>query len=73
VNTSEDCIRGAWQALLRGDLAERDRLCARVKQLIEAERYNDAVERIMSVDFYVTSQGVVIPTPMMAKAANALQ
>jgi len=25
--TIEDCVKGAWQALLRGDLEERDRLC----------------------------------------------
>jgi hypothetical protein len=26
--TVEDCLAAAFQALLRGDLAERDRLCA---------------------------------------------
>lgn len=25
--TIEDCLKGAFQALLRGDLEERDRLC----------------------------------------------
>lgn len=26
--TLQDCVAGAFQALLRGDTAERDRLCA---------------------------------------------
>lgn len=26
--TVEDCLRGAFQALLRGDTTERDKLCA---------------------------------------------
>ena len=26
--TGQDCMAGAFQALMRGDLAERDRLCA---------------------------------------------
>lgn len=25
--TVEDCLKASWQALLRGDLKERDRLC----------------------------------------------
>lgn len=32
--TSDDCVRAAWQALLRGDLAERDRLCKLGEELI---------------------------------------
>ncbi len=26
--TVQDCMQGAWQALLRGDTDERDKLCA---------------------------------------------
>jgi hypothetical protein len=29
--TIEDCVRAAWAALMRGDYAERDRLCALAK------------------------------------------
>jgi hypothetical protein len=36
--TSDECLKAAFQALLRGDLAERDRMCDRGKRLIEAER-----------------------------------
>jgi hypothetical protein len=34
--TPEDCMRAAWQALLRGDTAERDRLCDLAGNLIRA-------------------------------------
>jgi hypothetical protein len=34
--TADDCLRAAWQALLRGDAAERDRLCALAENLIKA-------------------------------------
>lgn len=30
-NTSDECVKGAWAAILRGDYAERDRLCERAK------------------------------------------
>lgn len=36
-NTSEECLRKAWAALLRNDLKERDRLCERATRLLEAE------------------------------------
>jgi hypothetical protein len=34
--TVEDCMRRAFQALLRGDTAERDRMCALAKNLMNA-------------------------------------
>jgi len=73
INTAEGCLRGAWDALLRGDYGERDRLCDRAKRLAEAEQYASAVEKVMSIDFYVTPRGVSIPTLTMARAAGALQ
>jgi len=34
--TAEDCLRKAWEALSRGDLAERDRWCALAGNLVRA-------------------------------------
>jgi hypothetical protein len=31
--TLEDLLRAAWAALLRGDLEERDRLCAQAEKI----------------------------------------
>jgi hypothetical protein len=45
--TDEDLLRAAFQALLRGDTAERDRLCDRIKarqSAREAESVKLAVE-----------------------------
>ena len=72
-NTSEECLKNAFSAILRGDYAERDRLCDRAKALMQAEEHAAKVERVMSADFYVTSAGKVYPTVAMAKAAGALQ
>lgn len=71
--TSQGCIKGAWDAILRGDYTERDRLCERGKKLAEAENYAAAVEKVMKVDFYVTRRGISIPTMTMTKAAGAIQ
>jgi hypothetical protein len=38
-------MKAAWQALLRGDLAERDRLC----NLAEARLRQDTIERINEI------------------------
>lgn len=71
--TSEECVRQAWAALLRDDTAERDRLVKRAERLLVAEQRAAAVERVLSVDFYVTRTGRVIPTKMMARASRAIQ
>jgi hypothetical protein len=34
--TAQDCLRAAWQALLRGDTAERDRLCGLANNVLNA-------------------------------------
>lgn len=41
VLTVEDCMRGAWQALLRGDLEERSRLVALAERALKG---GDAVQ-----------------------------
>ena len=73
MNTSEECMKGAWQAILRGDYAERDRLCDRARILMEAEKLAGAMQRVLAVDFYVTGRGVTIPTRLMAEKAGAIQ
>lgn len=35
--TVEDCMRAAWKALLRGDTAERDRLCDLAKNIMAVQ------------------------------------
>ena len=72
-NTTEDCMKAAWQAILKGDYAERDRLCERAKILLEAENNAYKVERALSVDFYVSNIGECIPIKIMTKAANVIQ
>lgn len=71
-NTSDGCMKAAFQAILRGDYAERDRLCARAKALIAAEGEAAAVERVLSADFYVSRNGIAIPTLKMAAVAGAI-
>lgn len=73
MNTSEECLRGAFQAILQGDYAERDRLCDRARVLMEAEKRAGAMQRVLAVDFYVTGRGVTIPTRLMAEKAGAIQ
>ncbi len=70
--TSQECIQHAFAALLRGDTGERDRLCKRGGTLLKAEEYADAVQRVLAKDFYVTPEGVAIPTKRMAKAAGVI-
>lgn len=38
MKTVDDLMRDAFAALLRGDIAERDRLCAAATNLLNAER-----------------------------------
>jgi hypothetical protein len=73
VNTSKECMRGAFAAILRGDTAERDRLADRAKVLLAAEMQADTLQRVMSIDFFVTAGGLAIPSVMMAKAARVVQ
>ena len=40
--TIDDCMRAAWQALLRGDYAERDRFVAIARTLINARARFDS-------------------------------
>ena len=40
VLTVQDCLAGAFQALLRGDLAERDKLCAMAERAFDS---NEAI------------------------------
>ena len=73
MNTSKECMRGAFAAILRGDTAERDRLADRAKVLLAAEMQADTLQRVMSIDFFVTAKGLAIPTAVMMKRIGAIQ
>ena len=38
--TVQDCLAGAFQAILRGDTAERDKLCALAERTFHAYPFN---------------------------------
>jgi len=58
-------MKAAFQALLKGDLAERDRQVDLAMKALKSER----LQHLLEIDFFVTPEGVVIPTTaMMAKA-----
>ena len=69
---SGDYLRAAWAATIRGDTAERDRLCELGKIALRAEERSARIRSmsgIMQVDFYVTKSGVAFSTKdMMGKA-----
>jgi hypothetical protein len=71
-STASEALRLAYQAILRGDYAERDRILERATRLIEAEEKGNAVQRVLAVDFYVKANGVAIPTPLLARAAGEI-
>lgn len=71
----DDAMHGAWSALLRGDYAERDRLCAEANKALQVEKIGElaaATVRVMAIDFYVTKTGIAYPTKAMAKAAGVI-
>lgn len=70
--TASEGLRSAYQAILRGDYAERDRILARTTKLIDAEERAARVERALAVNFYVTAAGTAIPTPLLARAAGEI-
>lgn len=35
--TVDDCLKGAWQALLKGDTETRDKLCAMVERAFDGQ------------------------------------
>jgi hypothetical protein len=71
--TSNEALQAAWAALLRGDTLERDRQCERAKHLNEAEVYAAAMQRALSIDFYVNTRGVAYPARELARRAGAIQ
>lgn len=72
-STAKECLAGAFQAILRGDYAERDRLCERGRVLTEIEDYAYRIERVMQADFYVNTRGTAYPTRSIARAEGVLQ
>ena len=73
LGTSQECIREAFAALLKGDTKERDRDRDRDRPSAKAIAIAVAVEKVLAVDFYVMRNGTVIRTIAMARAVGALQ
>lgn len=72
----DQAMRKAFQAILRGDYAERDRLLAKVRRGIQVEEIAEvaaATARVMKrADFYVSKAGVAIPIQAIARAAGVI-
>lgn len=66
--TAAGCLKAAMEALPRGDRAERDRLLDRSETLWRAENKASAIEKVLSVDFYVTRDGRAISSKRLAEA-----
>ena len=66
-------MKAAFDALLRGDRAERDRLCARAEKLLAAETHGAKVQKALTIDFYVNRRGTAYSSRAMARAAGDLQ
>lgn len=70
--SAQEHMRAAFQAILNGDYAERDRLCALAEQALKNEERDAKRERLahlMAIDFFVKPDGTVIPmTSMMPRA-----
>ena len=47
--TINDCLASAFQALLRGDLEERDKLCAMAERAFEGEAVADGNKSVMGI------------------------
>lgn len=71
--TSEQCLKAAFQALLKGDTKERDRLCDRAKELLKAEQHAATIQQILNVDFFVFINGQAVSSKTMARAAGEIQ
>ena len=69
-DTSHDTIKAAWNAILAGDYAERDRLVEKAKLQIPMEDKAYRVAKILSVDFYVDNTGKTYPSKAMFAASN---
>jgi hypothetical protein len=70
---SEQCLKAAMQALLRGDIAERDRLCDAAEKATQREEMEEkarATAKILTVDFYVHADGRAVETKKMYAAAH---
>ena len=46
----KDCLQSAWQALLNGDLAERDRQCERAEKIMRADRQPLPIKLVRGAD-----------------------
>jgi hypothetical protein len=68
--TADDMLKAAWSAALRGDMAERDRLCALMKIQLEAETRARAIATVLASDFMVDAKGVAYRSVDIYAAGN---
>ena len=69
-DTAESSLKAAFAALLRGDTAERDRLCQRAEVQHQAEARSRAIAKVLATDFYVNQRGTVYPSRAVFEAGN---
>lgn len=67
--TADECIKAAFDALLRGDTAERDRLCKMAEQLMRAG------DRVRSGDKIIEGEFIEVgpPIALTDRSKEALQ
>jgi hypothetical protein len=66
--SADEHLKAAFAALLKGDLAERDRQAALAEAALNATP-DKAIKRLMEIDFFVTPRGTVIPAVKMMPRA----
>jgi len=67
--TIEDCMRAAFQALLRGDLAERDRMCDLARNIINAR---DRIQKTGDASDIIQGTPIQLPTQTEERQSGTL-
>jgi hypothetical protein len=67
---SEDYLREAFQAILRGDYAARDALCNKAKMALDKEDLSYREAKVLEVDFYVNEKGVAYSSKDLYAASH---
>lgn len=67
--SQRECLQGAFQAILRGDYEERDRLCALATTLHKKDARERALGMLKTIDFFVKMDGTVMASRDVMRAA----
>lgn len=76
MKTSQDLVREALQAIIKGDYEERDGLIQEAHKAVKREEYEykeakiKAEAKILTIDFYVKADGTVIQTSKIYAATH---